>query len=53
MKQDPLDRQILEAALASAYDLTLHAPAPRIPPQVPRARHRARNGSWQARSTYR
>lgn len=33
-EEDPLERQILEAALASAYDLTLHAPAPRIPPQV-------------------
>ncbi len=26
--QDPLERQILEAALASAYDLTLHHPVP-------------------------
>lgn len=26
---DPLERQILEAALASAYDLTLHHPVPR------------------------
>jgi hypothetical protein len=33
-EEDPLERQILEAALASAYDLTLHAPAPHIPPQV-------------------
>jgi hypothetical protein len=33
-EEDPLERQILEAALASAYDLTLHAPAPSIPPPV-------------------
>jgi hypothetical protein len=33
-EEDPLERQIFEAALASAYDLTMHAPAPRIPPQV-------------------
>lgn len=33
-EEDPLERQILEAALASAYDLTLHAPAPTVPPQV-------------------
>lgn len=26
-QEDPLERQILEAAIASAYDLTLHAPA--------------------------
>lgn len=34
--EDPLERQIMEAALASAYDLTLHAP---LPPavQVPEA----------------
>jgi hypothetical protein len=32
---DPLDQQILEAALASAYDLTLHAPpAPVIAPSI-------------------
>jgi hypothetical protein len=32
-QEDPLERQILEAALASAYDLTLHAPsAPVIEP---------------------
>ncbi|MEZ4757681.1 MAG: hypothetical protein R2817_12705 [Flavobacteriales bacterium] len=27
--EDPLERQILESALASVYDLTLHAPPPR------------------------
>ena len=26
-REDPLERQILEAAMASAYDLTLHAPS--------------------------
>ena len=31
-QDDPLERQILEAALASAYDLTLHAPPPVVPP---------------------
>lgn len=28
-EEDPLERQILESALASVYDLTLHAPPPR------------------------
>jgi len=31
--EDPLERQIMEAALASAYDLTLHAPLPAPAPR--------------------
>ncbi len=34
---DPLERQILEAALASAYDLTLHHP---VPPPVEQETHK-------------
>ncbi len=32
--EDPLERQILESALASVYDLTLHAPPPRTVPSA-------------------